>query len=79
MPFFGITKKRVGGRLRSQATIGEGTQNLICAYLAIGVLAGLAANTALGWWWLDPVVALAIAALALQEGREAWEGEADGD
>ena len=30
----------------------------------------------LGWWWADPVTALAIAAVALHEGREAWRGEA---
>ena len=75
MPFFGVAKKRVGAKLGSAATAGEGTQNLVCAYLAVGVLAGLLANTFLGWWWLDPVIALGIAALALHEGREAWEGE----
>ena len=34
-----------------------------------------AANTLLGWWWLDPVVALGIAGLAVREGVEAWHGE----
>ena len=52
-----------------------GTQNLLCAYLAAAVLAGLLANTLLGWWWLDPVVALGIAGLAVREGVEAWHGE----
>jgi divalent metal cation (Fe/Co/Zn/Cd) transporter len=75
MPLFGVAKLRVGKRLESRATAGEGTQNLICAYLAVGVLAGLAANTTVGWWWLDPVVALGIAVLAVHEGREAWNGE----
>jgi divalent metal cation (Fe/Co/Zn/Cd) transporter len=75
MPFFGVAKKRVGAKLGSAATAGEGTQNLICAYLAVGVLMGLLANTALGWWWLDPIVAVGIAALAIHEGREAWAGE----
>ena len=75
MPFFGVAKKRVGAKLNSAATAGEGTQNLICAYLAVGVLVGLLANTAFGWWWLDPLVALVIAGLAVHEGREAWAGE----
>lgn len=75
MPFFGIAKRRVGAQLGSSATAGEGTQNILCAYLAAGVLAGLVANALFGLWWLDPVVALAIAGLAVQEGREAWEGE----
>jgi divalent metal cation (Fe/Co/Zn/Cd) transporter len=29
----------------------------------------------LGWWWLDPVVGLCIAALAVWEGIKAWRGE----
>jgi len=75
MPALGIAKKRIGARLGSPATSGEGTQNLLCAYLAAAVLAGLLANTWFGLWWLDPAVALVIAALAIQEGREAWNGE----
>jgi divalent metal cation (Fe/Co/Zn/Cd) transporter len=75
MPALGLAKRRLGARLGSAATAGEGTQNLLCAYLAAGVLAGLLANTVLGWWWLDPVVALGIAALAVREGTEAWRGE----
>ena len=38
----------------------------------------LLANTVLGWWWLDPLVALGIAALAVCEGTEAWHGEESG-
>jgi divalent metal cation (Fe/Co/Zn/Cd) transporter len=75
MPLLGRAKQRIGGRLGSGATAGEGAQNLLCAYMASGVLVGLAANAALGWWWLDPVIALAIAAIAVREGREAWAGE----
>jgi len=71
MPALGVAKRRLGARLGSAATAGEGTQNLLCAYLAAAVLAGLLANTILGWWWLDPVVALGIAALAVREGTEA--------
>jgi divalent metal cation (Fe/Co/Zn/Cd) transporter len=75
MPALGIAKRRLGARLKSGATAGEGAQNLLCAYLAAAVLAGLLANTFLGWWWLDPAVALGIAALAAREGIEAWRGE----
>jgi divalent metal cation (Fe/Co/Zn/Cd) transporter len=75
MPALGVAKRRLGTRLDSAATAGEGTQNLLCAYLAAAVLAGLLANTILGWWWLDPVVALGIAGLAVREGAEAWHGE----
>ena len=75
MPWLGRAKQRIGVALRSGATHGEGTQNLLCAYLAAGVLVGLLANAALGWWWLDPVVALGIAGIAVREGTETWRGE----
>lgn len=73
-PALGAAKRRVGARLGSPATAGEGTQNLLCAYLAMAVFAGLAANTLLGAWWLDSVVALGIAGWAVVEGRRAWAG-----
>jgi divalent metal cation (Fe/Co/Zn/Cd) transporter len=75
MPFLGIAKRRLADRLGSAATRGEGTQNLLCAYLAAAVLAGLLGNTLFGLWWLDPAAALAVAAVALREGRASWRGE----
>ncbi len=75
MPLLGRAKQRLGSQLGSAATAGEGTQNMLCAYLAAAVLAGLLANTLLGWWWLDPAAALFIAFVAVREGRETWRGE----
>lgn len=75
MPLLGRAKQRLGVRLGSAATAGEGAQNLLCAYLAVAVLAGLLANTLWGWWWLDPVVALGIAALAVWEGIQSLARE----
>lgn len=75
MPLLGTAKRRLGQRLGSGATAGEGAQNMLCAYLAAGVLAGLALNTAFGLWWADPAVALGIAALAINEGRDTWHGK----
>jgi divalent metal cation (Fe/Co/Zn/Cd) transporter len=75
MPALGIAKQRLGARLSSGATAGEGTQNMLCAYLAGAVLVGLVANQVFGWWWLDPVAGLAIAAVAVREGVQAWRGE----
>ena len=77
-PALGAAKRRIGARLGSPATAGEGTQNLLCAYLAIVVFAGLAANTLWGAWWLDGAVALAIAGWAVVEGRRAWAGRSCG-
>ena len=75
MPGLGVAKRRLGARLDSDATAGEGTQNLMCAAQAAAVLAGLAVHAATGVDWLDPVIALGLAAWAVVEGREAWEGE----
>ncbi|MEK6278294.1 MAG: cation transporter [Actinomycetota bacterium] len=76
MPLLAAAKARVGERLGSSATKSEGRQNMLCAYLSVGLLAGLGANALLGWWWADPAAALLIAAVAVNEGREAWRGEA---
>jgi divalent metal cation (Fe/Co/Zn/Cd) transporter len=74
-PGLGIAKQRIGDRLGSVTTKGEGKQNLLCAGLAAGVLVGLLANTTMGIWWLDPVVGLVIAAACVFAGRQTWRGE----
>jgi divalent metal cation (Fe/Co/Zn/Cd) transporter len=75
MPYLGIAKQRLADQLGSAATKGEGRQNMLCAYLSAAVLIGLVANAAVGAWWLDPVVGLLIAGLAVKEGGEAWRGQ----
>jgi divalent metal cation (Fe/Co/Zn/Cd) transporter len=75
MPVLGVWKRQLARALGSLATHGEGTQNLLCAGLAGATLAGLAGNAQWGLWWLDPLVALAIAGVALREGFRAWHGE----
>jgi divalent metal cation (Fe/Co/Zn/Cd) transporter len=74
-PWLGRAKLLLGDQLGSAATSGEGRQNLLCAYLAAAVLMGLVANNLFALWWLDPIVALSIAGLALREGRRSWRGE----
>lgn len=75
MPYLGIAKQRIADQIGSAATKGEGRQNMLCAYLAGALLVGLLANAAFGAWWLDPIVGLLIAGVAVQEGVEAWKGE----
>jgi divalent metal cation (Fe/Co/Zn/Cd) transporter len=75
MPLLARTKQRIGRRLGSSATVKEGAQNMVCAYLSVALLLGLSLNALLGWWWADPVAALVIAAVALREGRESWRGD----
>jgi divalent metal cation (Fe/Co/Zn/Cd) transporter len=75
MPLLARAKRKVGVRLGSSATVSEASQNMICAYLSVALLLGLGANALLGWWWADPVSALAIAGVAAKEGVESWRGE----
>jgi divalent metal cation (Fe/Co/Zn/Cd) transporter len=75
MPILGIAKQRLANQLGSAATAGEGRQNMLCAYLAGALLIGLVGNALAGAWWLDPLVGLLIAAVAVKEGIEAWRGE----
>ena len=75
MPLLGVAKRRLADTLGSVATRGEGTQNLLCAYLAGAVLLGLLGNALFGLWWLDPVAALVVAGVAVREGSETWRGE----
>ena len=75
MPVLGVAKHRLGDRLGSGATAGEGTQNLICAAQAAGVL--LALIVVAIWpsgWPIDPIIALSIAAWSVWEGHRSWRG-----
>jgi divalent metal cation (Fe/Co/Zn/Cd) transporter len=75
MPPLAIAKGRIGDQLGSSATKSEGRQNMLCAYLSAALLVGLSANALFGAWWADPLTALLIAAVAVREGREAWQGD----
>jgi divalent metal cation (Fe/Co/Zn/Cd) transporter len=76
MPWLGRVKQRIGSRIGSSATASEGKQNMLCAYLAAALLVGLLGNALVGAWWLDPLVGLLIAVVAVHEGRESWRGDA---
>jgi divalent metal cation (Fe/Co/Zn/Cd) transporter len=62
-------------RIASPTARGESRQTMLCAYLALALLAGLAGNALFGLWWLDPAAAIVIAAVAAREGAHAWRGE----
>ena len=47
----------------------------LCAYPSAILLGGLVLNATMGWW-AELVAALGIAGLSLNEGREAWRGDA---
>ena len=76
MPLLGYTKHKLGARLGSAATTGEGTQNYLCAAQAAAVLMGLAVTASWpGGWWLDPVIGLGVAAAAVWQGVQSWRGD----
>ncbi|MGA5448949.1 cation transporter [Streptomyces umbrinus] len=75
MPFLSAAQRRAGRELRSASAVADSKQTLLCTYLSAVLLAGLILNAALGWSWADPVAGLAIAAIAVKEGRDAWQGK----
>lgn len=76
MPSLLWAKRAVARELGSATLRADSENTKLCVYLSAVVLLGLAANSFAGWWWMDPVAGLAIAGLALKEGRDAWrEGE----
>jgi divalent metal cation (Fe/Co/Zn/Cd) transporter len=79
MPLLATAKGRVAAQLSSVATAGDAAQSWLCAISAVAVLLSILANSVLGWWWLDPITGLGIAALAVHEGRKAWAGEVCAD
>lgn len=75
MPLLGWRKRRAGTALRNQLVLADAAETILCATLAAATLAGLVLFAAFGWWWADPIAALAVAWFAVREGREAWHGE----
>jgi divalent metal cation (Fe/Co/Zn/Cd) transporter len=76
MPLLSRAKRRVARALDSAAMRADATQTDFCGYLSAILLAGLLLNLAFGWWWADPVAALAMSPLILKEGISALRGEA---
>ncbi|MEV7247336.1 cation transporter [Streptomyces cyaneofuscatus] len=74
MPFLSAAQRRAGRELGSASAVADAKQTLLCTYLSAVLLVGLLLNALLGWSWADPVAALAIAVIAVKEGRDAWQG-----
>ena len=68
-------KRRVATRLQSAALEADARQTEICAYLSAILLLGLGLNALAGWWWADPVAALAMVPIIGVEGKRALRGE----
>jgi divalent metal cation (Fe/Co/Zn/Cd) transporter len=74
MPVLARAKRRVARALGSRALEADAAQTSLCAYLSVIALAGVGLNAAFGWWWADPVAALAMVPII---GKEAVEGLRD--
>ncbi|MFB7716079.1 cation transporter [Nocardia sp. NPDC056100] len=75
MPILSRSQRRAGRELGSASAVADSKQTLLCTYLSAILLIGLLLNTLLGWSWADPLAALTIAAIAIKEGINAWQGE----
>ena len=76
MPLLAAQKRATAHALGSRALAADAVETAVCAYLSLTLLAGLGTNALFGWWWADPVAALAMVPLILKEGLEALKGEA---
>ncbi len=74
MPFLARAKRGIAVKLNSGALVAEATQTLVCTYLSAILLGGLLLNAVGGWWWADPVAALAMTPLLVWEGIEGLRG-----
>jgi divalent metal cation (Fe/Co/Zn/Cd) transporter len=75
MPVLSLAQRRTGRLLESVTAVADSKQLLLCSYLSAALLVGLVLNALVGWSLADPIAALAISALAVREGRNAWRGD----
>ncbi len=63
-------KQRVGKEMGSRALVADSKETWVCSYLSLTLLLGVGAYAVFGWWWADPVGALAMLPVILWQG---WE------
>ena len=76
MPLLARAKLRTARALGSRALRADAHETIVCAWLSLTTLCGLALHAALGWWWADPLAALAMVPLVVREGLEAVREDA---
>lgn len=79
MPTLARAKRKLASVVGSRAAEAEASQTFVCAILSAGLLVGLAANAALGWWWADPLAGLLITAIAVYEAVTVWRADSLAD
>ena len=75
MPLLARQKRKAAANLQSPALRADSRQTSLCAYLSVILLGGLLLNAVFGWWWADPVAALAMVPIVAKEGLQAFRGE----
>jgi divalent metal cation (Fe/Co/Zn/Cd) transporter len=75
MPSLSLWKIKVARALKSRALLAEAKETLACSFLSVILLVGLGLNTLFGWWWADPIAALAMLPWLWKEGWEGVRGE----
>ncbi len=68
-------KARTGRALDNPVLRTEGRVTMIDGILAAAVLAGLALNAGLGWWWADPAAGYVLVYYAAREVRGIFSGQ----
>jgi len=78
MPVLWRWRRRLADALHSSSLRGDAACSLVCVYMAATLLAGLLLNRFPGWWWADPVAALAMIWWIRGEAHEALEAARSG-
>jgi divalent metal cation (Fe/Co/Zn/Cd) transporter len=79
MPVLAYLKGRTGREMGSRALVADSVETWVCAYLSVALLAAVGLNAAFGWWWADPIGALAMLPVILWQGWETLEEAREGD
>ena len=67
-------KSSIARQLGSPALRAEAIETLVCDVQDLTLLIGLGLYALVGWWWADPVAALALIPFLVKEGREGLSG-----
>jgi cation diffusion facilitator family transporter len=78
MPTLAYLKGRTGREMGSRALVADSVETWVCAYLSVALLAAVGLNAAFGWWWADPLGALAMLPVILWQGWETLEEAREG-
>jgi divalent metal cation (Fe/Co/Zn/Cd) transporter len=70
MPALAFAKQNTGREMRSQALVADSKETWVCSYLSLALLVGVGLYALAGWWWADPIGALAMLPVIVRQG---WE------